>query len=241
MASGERAGGTARLRSGASRAFYTTMSAFPHARYLSGAHEARQFVPDDGAEVAFGGRSNSGKSSAINAVTQRNALARTSKTPGQTQLINFFELEPGRRLVDLPGYGFAKVPKPLQQHWHRLLDVYFTQRDSLRALFLVMDVRHPLKDLDWQMIDFARSRGRGVHILLTKADKLGRGAAGKQLAAVKRELGQTATVQLFSSLDKTGVDEARKALKAWLRSGKAAASEDDAPIDDPSPPTPSAS
>jgi GTP-binding protein len=196
------------------------MSAFPHARYLMGAHEARQFLPDDGAEVAFGGRSNSGKSSAINAVTQRNALARTSKTPGQTQLINFFELEPGRRLVDLPGYGFAKVPKPLQKHWHHLLDVYFTQRDSLRALFLVMDVRHPLKDLDWQMIDFARSRGRGVHILLTKADKLGRGAAGKQLAAVKRELGKTATVQLFSSLDKTGVDEARKALKAWLRSDR---------------------
>lgn len=196
-----------------------------------GAHEAHQFLPDDGAEVAFGGRSNSGKSSAINAVTQRHGLARTSKTPGQTQLINFFELEPGRRLVDLPGYGFAKVPKPLQQHWHRLLDLYFTRRDSLRALFLIMDVRHPLKDLDWQMIDFARSRGRGVHVLLTKSDKLGRGAAGKTLATVRRELGEHATVQLFSALDKTGVDEARKALKAWLRSERAAAIPDAAATD----------
>jgi GTP-binding protein len=194
------------------------MPAFPHAKYLLGAHEAHQFVPDDGAEVAFGGRSNSGKSSAINAVTQRNALARTSKTPGQTQLINFFELEGNRRLVDLPGYGFAKVPKPLQQHWHRLLDVYFTRRESLRALFLIMDVRHPLKDLDWQMIDFARSRRRGVHILLTKSDKLGRGAAMKTLAAVRGEIGEFGTAQLFSALDKTGVDEARKALKMWLRS-----------------------
>jgi GTP-binding protein len=193
------------------------MSAFPHARYLLGAHEARQFVQDDGAEVAFGGRSNSGKSSAINAVTQRHSLARTSKTPGQTQLINFFELEPGQRLVDLPGYGFAKVPKPLAQHWHRLLDVYFTQRNSLRALFLIMDIRHPLKDIDWQMIEFAQSRGRGIHILLTKADKLGRGAAAAQLAAVKRQLKDAATVQLFSSLDRTGVDEARKALKSWLK------------------------
>lgn len=193
------------------------MSAFPHARYLLGAHEARQFVQDDGAEVAFGGRSNSGKSSAINAVTQRHSLARTSKTPGQTQLINFFELEPGQRLVDLPGYGFAKVPKPLAQHWHRLLDVYFTQRNSLRALFLIMDIRHPLKDIDWQMIEFAQSRGRGIHILLTKADKLGRGAAAAQLAAVKRQLKDVATVQLFSSLDRTGVDEARKALKSWLK------------------------
>jgi GTP-binding protein len=193
------------------------MSAFPHARYLLGSHEAHQFVPDTGAEVAFGGRSNSGKSSAINAITQRNSLARTSKTPGQTQLINFFELEPGRRLVDLPGYGYAKVPRPLAQHWHRLLDVYFTSRDSLRALFLIMDIRHPLKDIDWQMIEFAQSRGRGVHVLLTKCDKLGRGAASAQLAAVKRQLKDGATVQLFSSLDRTGVDEARKALKSWLR------------------------
>jgi GTP-binding protein len=199
------------------------MSAFPHARYLLGAHEAHQFVPDNGAEVAFGGRSNSGKSSAINAITQRTGLARTSKTPGQTQLVNFFELEAGRRLVDLPGYGFAKVPRKLQEHWRALLDAYFTRRESLRALFLVMDVRHPLKDLDWQMIDFARDRGRGVHVLLTKADKLGRGAAGATLGAVRRELGASATVQLFSSLDRTGVDEARKALKGWLRSAPAGA------------------
>lgn len=192
------------------------MSAFPHAEYLLGAHEPRQFVPDLGAEVAFGGRSNSGKSSAINAILQRHGLARTSKTPGQTQLVNFFQLEPGRRLVDLPGYGFAKVPRPLQEHWRGLLDTYFTKRESLKALFLIMDVRRPLTDLDWQMIEFALSRGRGVHLILTKADKLGRGAAGSTLARVRREIGDKATAQLFSSLDKTGVDEARKVMKSWL-------------------------
>lgn len=204
------------------------MSAFPHAHYLLGAHEPHQFVPDTGAEVAIGGRSNSGKSSAINAITQRHALARTSKTPGQTQLVNFFELEPKRRLVDLPGYGFAKVPKPLQQHWRRLLESYFSERESLRGLFIVMDARHPLQDLDWQMLRYARSRGRNVHLLLTKADKLSRGAGLSTLAKVRKEIGTEATAQLFSSLAKTGVDEARGVLLGWLRApvAKAAAAAD---------------
>jgi len=196
------------------------MSAFPHARYLKGANAPAQFVPDTGAEVAFAGRSNSGKSSAINALTQRRSLARTSKSPGQTQLINFFELEPGARLVDLPGYGFAKVPRAMQEHWRHLLEAYFTGRESLAALFIVMDVRRPLGDQDWQMIDYARARGRPVHLLLSKADKLGRGEALKVLAGAKREVGPRAGVQLFSATAGTGVDEARRELKARLRAKK---------------------
>lgn len=192
------------------------MSAFPHARFVSGAPDPRQFVPDDGAEVAFVGRSNSGKSSAINAITQRHSLARTSKTPGQTRMVNFFELEPGRRLVDLPGYGFAKVPRPMQAQWQNLLETYFTSRDSLRGLFIVMDVRHPLTDYDWQMLGFARSRAREVHLLLTKADKLGRGAATATLAQVRKAVGDKATAQLFSAPAKTGVDDARRTLLGWL-------------------------
>jgi len=200
----------------ASHRFYT-MSAFPHARYLKGAHEPQQFVEDTGAEVCFAGRSNSGKSSAINALTQRNGLARTSKTPGQTQLINFFELEPDRRLVDLPGYGFAKVPRPLQDHWKRLLEEYFTTRESLTGLFIVMDARRPLGEQDWQMLEFARARGRAVHLLLTKADKLNRSEAATTLARARRETKGMATAQLFSSTARTGVDEARKQLREYLR------------------------
>jgi GTP-binding protein len=193
------------------------MSAFPHAHYLKGAHEPTQFVPDTGAEVCFGGRSNSGKSSAINVITQRAGLAKTSKTPGATQLVNFFELEPGRRLVDLPGYGFAKVPRPLQDHWKKLLEAYFRERSSLKALFLIVDVRRGLGEQDLQMVEFARSCGRAVHILLTKADKLTRNQGASALAAVRRQLGTVATAQLLSAPAKTGVDEARKALRAFLK------------------------
>ncbi len=183
---------------------------------MKGAHEPPQFVADVGAEVCFGGRSNSGKSSAINAITQRNALARTSKTPGRTQLINFFELEMGRRLVDLPGYGYAKVPRPLQEHWKKLLEMYFRSRKSLTALFLIVDVRRGLGEQDWQMIHFARSCGRGVHILLTKADKLTRNEGASALAAARRELGTEATVQLLSVPHRTGVDDARRVLREYL-------------------------
>jgi GTP-binding protein len=196
------------------------MSAFPHARYLLGAHEPTQFVADGGAEVAFAGRSNSGKSSAINALTQRHGLARTSKTPGQTQLINFFELEPGRRLVDLPGYGFAKVPRPLQEHWKRLLEAYFGGRESLAGLMIVMDARRPLSETDWQMLHYARDRGRHVHLLLTKADKLSKSDAATTLARVRRESKGLATAQLFSSTAKTGVEEARRQLRAFLGAQK---------------------
>ena len=192
------------------------MSAFPHARYLKGAHEPSQFVPDLGREVAFAGRSNSGKSSAINAITQRHGLAKTSKTPGLTQLINFFELEPDRRLVDLPGYGFAKVPRALREHWRGLLDTYFRERNSLAALFLVMDARRPLGETDLQMLAFARACGRAAHLLLTKADKLSRSEALATLTRVRRDVGDQATAQLFSATHKTGVDEARRALRYFL-------------------------
>ena len=201
------------------------MSAFPHARYLKGAHEPSQFVPDVGREVAFAGRSNSGKSSAINAITQRHGLAKTSKTPGLTQLINFFELDAGIRLVDLPGYGFAKVPKPLREHWRGLLDRYFRERDSLAALFLVMDARRPLGDTDWQMLAFARACGRPAHLLLTKSDKLSRSDALSTLARVRREVGDQATAQLFSATHKTGVDEARRALRRYVAQNEPGAGE----------------
>ena len=193
------------------------MSAFPHARYLQGAHEPSQFVLDSGAEVAFAGRSNCGKSSAINAITQRHGLARTSKTPGRTQLINFFELEDGRRLVDLPGYGFAKVPRPVREHWTSLLETYFRERGSLIALYLLMDARRPLGEQDWRMLRFARACGRQVHLLLTKADKLSRNEATGTLARVRREVGDLALAQLFSATANTGVDEARRALQQYLR------------------------
>ena len=185
---------------------------------MKGAHEPPQFVADVGSEVCFAGRSNSGKSSAINAITQRHALARISKTPGRTQLINFFELEVGRRLADLPGYGYAKVPRPLQDHWKRLLESYFKDRRSLTALFLIIDVRRGLGEQDWQMIRYARSCRRGVHLLLTKADKLSRNQASSALAKVRKELGAEATVQLFSATKKTGVDDARKVLRQYLDS-----------------------
>ncbi len=192
------------------------MSAFPHARYIKGAHEPSQFVADTGREVAFAGRSNSGKSSAINAITQRHGLAKTSKTPGLTQLVNFFHLEDDLRLVDLPGYGYAKVPRPVREHWRGLLDTYFRKRDSLAALFLIMDARRGMSETDWQMLGFARACGRSVHLLLTKSDKLSRNEAASTLAKVRRELGDQATAQLFSATKKTGVDEARKALRRYV-------------------------
>ena len=193
------------------------MSVFPHARYLLGAHEPHQCYADEGVEVAFAGRSNSGKSSAINAIVQRHGLAKTSKAPGQTQLINFFELDrAGRRLVDLPGYGFAKVPRPLQQHWKRLLETYFNERKSLTGLFIIIDIRRGIGDQDRQMLDFAASRGRAVHWLLTKADKVSRQEGTNVLRATEKEFEGVATAQLFSATAKTGVDEARRVLKLML-------------------------
>ncbi len=192
------------------------MSLFPHIKFMLGAAHPKQFPVDEGAEVAIAGRSNAGKSSAINAIVARQSLARSSKTPGRTQQINFFELVPSQRLVDLPGYGFAKVPVNMRQHWGELLTSYFSQRGCLSGAMVVMDARHPLTDIDTQMLDLAASRNLPLHILLTKSDKLSRSVAMKTLAEVRKALTGAATVQLFSATKKTGVDEARDVLKTML-------------------------
>jgi GTP-binding protein len=192
------------------------MSAYPNVKFLRSAHAPGQFEVDTGAEVAVAGRSNAGKSSAINSIVQRKALAKTSKTPGATRLVNFFELEANRRLVDLPGYGFAKVPGPMRQHWGRLMEAYFAGRRSLRGTIVVMDIRHPLTDYDREMLSLATAGGRPAHVLLTKSDKLGRGAASSTLAALRRNVGPGVTAQLFSALDGRGVIEARGALQRLL-------------------------
>ena len=195
---------------------------FARAQYLLAAHNFRQLPPDGGFEVAFAGRSNAGKSSALNALCQQNALARVSKTPGRTQQLVFFGLPPheNKYLVDLPGYGYAKVPQELQAHWQAFLDGYFGSRDALRGLVVVMDVRHPLKEYDRQMLSYAMRRGLPAHVILTKADKLGRGAAGNTLQAVRMELqrsfADSVTVQLFSGESKQGVDELRAVVARWL-------------------------
>lgn len=196
------------------------MSYYPNVQYLTGAWQAQQFPGDHGVEVAFAGRSNSGKSSAINAITGRIALARTSKTPGRTQLINFFSMQQDRRLVDLPGYGFAKVPPEMQRHWHELMVSYFEARQSLKGLVVLMDSRHPLKDTDLQMLEWGQQRGLRCHVLLSKADKLTQSEGMKVSKEVRTALGERATVQLFSATTNRGVDEARRFLDGCLE-GKA--------------------
>jgi len=194
------------------------MAAYPDVRFITSANKLGQAPPDTGVEVAVAGRSNAGKSSAINAITQRKGLAKTSKSPGATRLLNFFELRAGRRLVDLPGYGFDKVTGAMREHWGTLLTGYFDKRESLQGTIVVMDVRHPLTEHDQDMLELAMTRGLPVHILLTKADKLGRGAAGNALQGVRRKLPREGlvTVQLFSALSGDGVQEARGALEKLL-------------------------
>ena len=195
---------------------------FARASYLLAAHNPRQLPPDGGFEVAFAGRSNAGKSSALNALCGRNALARVSKTPGRTQQLVYFGLPPheGKYLVDLPGYGYAKVPQDLQAHWQAFLDGYFGSRMALAGLVVVMDIRHPLKDYDRSMIGYAMRRGLPAHALLTKADKLSRGAAMNTVQAVRKDLsasyGDSVSVQAFSGESKQGVDELRAVLMGWL-------------------------
>lgn len=175
----------------------------------------------DGVEIAFAGRSNAGKSSAINSLANRGRLAFVSKTPGRTQHINFFQLGGGRFLVDLPGYGYAKVPAEIRQHWEHLLSTYLQTRESLHGMVLIMDVRHPLTPLDRRMLTWFASTGKPVHILLTKSDKLSRREAGKILRDVLlflREAYPQCSVQLFSSATKEGVDEAAALLGTWLGS-----------------------
>lgn len=196
------------------------MNSFYHqARFLTSAAKLEQSPPDTGAEVAFAGRSNAGKSSAINALCQQKSLARTSKTPGRTQLLNFFALDADHRLVDLPGYGYAKVAEQIKLQWQAELAAYLEQRTSLRGVILLADVRHPLKEFDLQMLEWSGQIQLPVHLLLTKADKLKRGAAAKSLLQVKQALKQingVHSVQLFSALKRQGIDEVHAVLDQWL-------------------------
>jgi GTP-binding protein len=195
------------------------MPQFPPVEFLTSSWQPHQFPPDQGAEVAFAGRSNAGKSSALNAITGRKDLARTSKTPGRTQLINFFALNERQRLADLPGYGFAKVPEKMRDHWRQLMERYVETRASLGGIVLVMDSRHPLTEFDRQMLEWSGAQSLPTHLLLTKADKLSRGEAAGTLKKVRAAVGDAATLQLFSAVAKTGVDEARKeVLKMLARS-----------------------
>ena len=191
---------------------------FQPAQFLLSAPDARRAPPDQGAEVAFAGRSNAGKSSALNAITGRKALARTSKTPGRTQHLVFFTLDDDHRLVDLPGYGYARVPEAVKRQWGQAMERYLSQRQSLKGLILLMDIRHPLTDFDRQMLAYCAHRALPIHVLLTKADKLKRGAASSTLLAVRRELKshQNVSLQLFSATKHTGVDEARAQIADWL-------------------------
>ncbi|PWG65764.1 ribosome biogenesis GTP-binding protein YihA/YsxC [Sediminicurvatus halobius] len=188
-------------------------------RFLMSAPNPEQLPPDEGAEAAFAGRSNAGKSSALNALTDQRQLARISKTPGRTQQINVFPVTDHQRLIDLPGYGYAKAPAALRAHWQQTLPRYLETRRSLRGLVLIMDIRHPLTDSDRQMLAWCAAAGLPAHILLNKADKLRRGPAGNALQKVRATLAREfpgTSVQLFSSTVPMGVDEARARLDDWL-------------------------
>jgi GTP-binding protein len=192
---------------------------YSKAVFLKSAVRVEHLPEDLGYEVAFAGRSNAGKSSALNCLTGIKNLARTSKTPGRTQCINLFTLDEVRRLVDLPGYGYAKVPLQVKLEWQKNLSHYLEIRQSLKGLILLMDIRHPLKDLDQTMVDWALNRQLPVHILLTKADKLSRAAVKNTLLQVRRHYelaSHLVSVQAFSALKREGVDELIKQLNQWM-------------------------
>jgi GTP-binding protein len=192
---------------------------FRKANFVSSAARLEQCPPDSGCEVAFAGRSNAGKSSAINCLTANKKLARTSKTPGRTQLINFFDLGNNCRLVDLPGYGYAKVPQSVKQEWQRNLDDYLNNRRCLRGLVLVMDSRHPLKDFDQMMIHWAGEARLPLHVILTKVDKLKRGPALEaehKVSQFMQTVSDNMSCQLFSAHNKTGLSALQKHLESWL-------------------------
>lgn len=193
---------------------------YHQAKFINSAPRLQDAPPDQGMEIAFAGRSNAGKSSAINTLVQQNALARVSKTPGRTQLLNFFQIDEQRKLVDLPGYGYAKVPEAIKRDWQKMMENYLKNRKALCGIVLVMDIRHPLTEFDWQMVDWCEHSKLPLHILLTKADKLKFGAAKNTLLQVQRELSQAdivITLQLFSALNKTGIDDVHQILDEWLQ------------------------
>lgn len=189
---------------------------FNSANFLTSATNLSQCPPDTGAEVAFCGRSNSGKSSAINALTRKKSLARTSKTPGRTQMINFFSINESCRLVDLPGYGYAKVPTAVKQHWEKHLDGYLRARSCLKGAILLVDIRHPIKEFDETMIDWCLQVELPLHILLTKADKLKTGAQQNSLLSLRQRLSQEISTQIFSAKDKKGLDLLEDKLREWF-------------------------
>ncbi len=191
---------------------------YRQATFLISAGNAKQF-PQNGGEVAFSGRSNAGKSSALNTLCDNKTLARTSKTPGRTRLVNFFELDESRRLVDLPGYGFAKVPIAIKKEWEKLMTQYLSEQTALNGLIVIMDIRHPLNDYDWQMLEWCQHYQLPAHVLLTKADKIKRGAQQNSLLKTRKLLKDAdieASVQTFSALKKTGLDELVIKLNSWL-------------------------
>lgn len=192
---------------------------YRQAQFLTSASKLSQCPPDSGWEVAFAGRSNAGKSSAINSLTDNKKLARTSRTPGRTQLINFFQLSEEQRLVDLPGYGYAKVPLSIKREWNKQLENYLRKRESLRGMVLLMDSRRPMQPFDEQMLAWALSAGMPVHILLTKSDKLKKGPAKSTLLKLRKQLGEhkdLVSIQLFSALKHSGHKELTTVLNAWL-------------------------
>ena len=208
---------------------FRPMSLFRNAQFEISIAKPSGLPPPRGPEIAFAGRSNAGKSSALNALTDQKNLARTSKTPGRTQLINFFRLQNGAVLVDLPGYGYAEVPEAIRRQWQHLLEDYLTRRPNLIGLVLIMDSRHPLKDRDRTMIGWFAPSGRPIHVLLTKSDKLTRSEAAKVLSITQLQAagGQ---VMLFSALKKQGVDEAAQLLWQWAH--PAVATQPEAPATD---------
>ncbi len=189
---------------------------FQTASFLTSAATLTQCPADIGAEVAFCGRSNAGKSSAINALTRQKGLARTSKTPGRTQLINFFTISDTCKLVDLPGYGYAKVPMSVKDHWQKHLDDYLRARTSLRGIILMVDIRHPLKEFDEMMLKWSSQADLPVHILLTKADKLKRGGQQAALLGLQRNLAENATAQVFSATKRLGLETLDNTVSGWL-------------------------
>jgi len=192
---------------------------FNKAKFILSAAKPAQFLEDIGAEVAFVGRSNSGKSSALNALTRRKNLAKTSKTPGRTQLINFFELDEMHRIVDLPGYGYAKVPRGQKNSWQILIDQYLRSRQSLKVIVLLMDIRHPMRDFDLRVFEWAGQVNIPIHILLTKADKFSRGAGINEFQKVKKALKQCTgqiSIQLFSAVKPIGREELEEVLSEYL-------------------------